>query len=172
MRKTLVALCLILAVSLVCVGFAQEGTITTKGSSITPSTAPMAPADDSEQPPTAETLVNTGKEEHNNQETEPKVEVTDPTVSSSPMTIEDMAFMYFFDIELESAYAYAAQTENVIIKEVAGIVTLLAEHENGTHELQVSVPELNNDFCFHCVEPFAQQLGDAVTVYVVIQAPN
>ena len=166
MRKTLVALCFVLAISLLGVGFAQEVTPATTD----PST-PNILATPNEEPP-AETLVDTGKTEHNIQETKPTVAIPAPTISSDPMTLEEMSSLLLFDIELESAYAFASQTENIIIKKVVGTVTVLAENENGIHELQISVPELNNTFCLDCIEPFTQQLGDTVTVYVVIQTPN
>lgn len=166
MRKTLVALCFILAISLVGVSFAQENTTAAEA----PST-PSTPSTPSNEPP-VETLVNTGKEEQNIQETEPIVTIPAQMVSSDPMTIEELAYLSFFDIEQESAYSFAAQSENVIIKTIVGTVTVLAEHENGIYELQVSVPELNNEFCFNCVEEFPYELGDTVTVYVVIQSQN
>lgn len=167
MRKTLVALPAILILSLFLGAFAQEVTTAAESPNINSSSIATKP---SENVPTVETLVNTGKEEHDTEETKP--EIASPAVSSDPMKIEEMALLMFFDIEKESAYAFAAQSENVIIKEVTGTVTVLAEHENDIHELQVSVPELENDFCFNCVEAFPYELGDTAIVYVVIQSQN
>ena len=164
MRKTFVALIFTLALSLVVGVFAQEVPTAAEA----PSSDPTIETNHNEEIPTVETLVNTGKEEHNKEETKP--EIAPPVISSDPMKIEEIASLIFFDIEKESAYSFAAQSENVIIKEITGTVTVLAEHENGIHELHISVPELNNDFCFDCIQPFSYELGDTAIVYVVIQA--
>lgn len=161
MRKTILALTLTLVASLICTAFAAEAPAAKEPPSIndTVTTTPVETLGVNNA-----TIPNTGVEEPTKEEI--KNQYPQPVLSDEPVTIEDMSNLLFFDIDKANVMDFAAST-NCVIKKVQGTVTLVA-----TNELQINVPELNNDFCFNCVEPFPQQLGETVTVWLVIQVQN
>lgn len=163
MRKTILALTLILVVSLICTAFAAEAPAAKEPPSIndTVATVPVETLGVNSNA----TIPNTGVEEPKKEEINEKY--NEPVISNEPVTIEDMKTLCFFDIDKENAMSFAATGYNCIVKTVQGTVTMVT-----TNELQINVPELNNDFCFNCVEPFPQQLGETVTVWLVIQVQN
>lgn len=165
MRKNILAITIVLVVSLVCTAFAMEAPAS---ETTVPSTDVVTPAPsetDAVKNETTATIPDTYMEEVK-QETVSH-QTMQEIISDEPVTDEDMKTLCFFDTEKENALCFAASGVNCIVKAVQGTVTVVS-----TNELQVNVPELNNDFCFMCAEPFTQQLGDTVTVWLVIQVTN
>ena len=165
MQKKLVALAMVAVFAVFGVAFAQENT---SAAPIENATNPSAAIENvvATQPTDIEKLPITDVPAVTNP-VEEEVIIPEHTISEDPMTIEEMSSLRFFDIEKENVLTVAAGFENAIVKSVTGTVTLLAGNE-----LQINVPALDNDFCFQCVEPWPYQLGDSVTVWVVIQAQN
>jgi hypothetical protein len=163
MRKTVLTLTLILVVAFIGTAFAME-----VPANETPTIAVGTPApseSDTVASETIATIPDTRDEEVKKEEVYQNP--TQAVISEEAANLSDMKNLLFFDTEKDNVMSYAASISNCVVKPVQGVVTFV-----DTHELQVNVPELNNDFCFNCVEPYTEQLGDTVTIWLVIMVQN
>ena len=156
MRKTILALTLILVISLVGTAFAMEA----------PKAEEVPRTDDATTTPseTVNVVVN-------NDVTPPSTEKIQDNTNSGlthvyeELTTDVVIYMSFFDIEQENVLAYASMCDETLIKYITGTVTTVT-----SNELQVYVETLDNTFCFQCVDPYAEQLGEEVTIWIALKS--
>jgi hypothetical protein len=163
MRKTVLTLTIILVVAFICTAFAMEVPAGETPNTTVGATAPSegdAPANE-----TIATIPGTRDEEVKKEEVHQAP--TQVVISEEAANLSDMDNLLFFDTEKDNVMSYAASISNCVVKPVQGVVTFV-----DTYELQVNVPELNNNFCFNCVEPYTEQLGDTVTIWLLITVQN